>query len=436
MDATMIDLGPATIARVYPEWEHERNGTPVPNLQVYGTTGAGVCRIDLKGKDRLVTLATAILSALGEAPAEQSPSQAAKELITTREQLVVAENRIASLEGALNLAGKQMEEAQAEARRLACVLEEQAEARGRKPRKRATPEATPAPAEPATPDLPEGVTREEFEAWAESQRARGVTEHVDPHEYKRLRDAGLVDRAAVAAKPSPVATVAEASIPRDPAPEVALPVDHGAHHGPLQAGGLATVEVATEAGRPDEPHLTEAGLAETQAVIDAMPEDPIVGGGPAPAYPEGWLRLPEPKLEVGETVVVLVVDAAAPGGWSTPEGVVMQVFPDAHKATVKIGDATPCVTDTDKLKALPAGPAIDWETVPKDEAEDEDADRFLTPDERKAFIRHTTERLGFSADRVQAAMDEYLGFTATERLTLAKRDLVLAKLEDQVKLLF
>lgn len=340
---TLIDLGPATIARVYPEWERERDGAPVPRLQVFGTTGGdGTARIDVHGKERLVTLARAILSALNEAPAEQSPSQAAKELITTREQLVVAENRIASLEGALNLAGRQMEEAQLEVKRLGDVLSEQAEARGRAPRrKRATPEAT--------------------------------------------------------------------------APEV---------------------EVATEAGRPDEPHLTEAGLAETQAVIDAMPEDPIVGGGPAPAYPEGWLRLPEPKLEVGETVVVLVADAAAPGGWSTPEGVVMQVFPDAHKATVKIGDATPCVTDTDKLKALPAGPAIDWETVPKDEAEDEDADRFLTPDERKAFIRHTTERLGFSADRVQAAMDEYLGFTATERLTLAKRDLVLAKLEDQVKLLF
>jgi hypothetical protein len=40
---------------------------------------------------------------------------------------------------------------------------------------------------------PAGVSRAEYKAWKAEQEARGATENVNPQEYKRLRDAGLVD---------------------------------------------------------------------------------------------------------------------------------------------------------------------------------------------------------------------------------------------------
>lgn len=43
---------------------------------------------------------------------------------------------------------------------------------------------------------PAGVSRAEYKAWKEVQESRGVTENVNPQEYKRLRDAGVVDTGA------------------------------------------------------------------------------------------------------------------------------------------------------------------------------------------------------------------------------------------------
>lgn len=39
---------------------------------------------------------------------------------------------------------------------------------------------------------PAGVSRAEYKAWKEQQEAAGKTENVNPQEYKRQRDAGLV----------------------------------------------------------------------------------------------------------------------------------------------------------------------------------------------------------------------------------------------------
>lgn len=60
---------------------------------------------------------------------------------------------------------------------------------------------------PANPNIgwPAGVKREEYKAWKEDQEKRGNTENLNPQEYKRQRDAGLIT--APAAKAEPVAKV-------------------------------------------------------------------------------------------------------------------------------------------------------------------------------------------------------------------------------------
>lgn len=40
---------------------------------------------------------------------------------------------------------------------------------------------------------PANVTRAEYKAWKDEQQAKGHTENLNPQEYKRLRDAGLVE---------------------------------------------------------------------------------------------------------------------------------------------------------------------------------------------------------------------------------------------------
>ncbi len=53
---------------------------------------------------------------------------------------------------------------------------------------------------PANPNIgwPAGVKREEYNAWKAGQSARGVTENLNPQEYKRQRDAG-----SIPAEPAP-----------------------------------------------------------------------------------------------------------------------------------------------------------------------------------------------------------------------------------------
>ena len=57
------------------------------------------------------------------------------------------------------------------------------EAAGKKRRRRVT-----------NPNIgwPAGVKRAEYQAWKDEQQARGVTENLNPQEYKRLREAGLI----------------------------------------------------------------------------------------------------------------------------------------------------------------------------------------------------------------------------------------------------
>ena len=62
---------------------------------------------------------------------------------------------------------------------------------------------------PANPNIgwPAGVKREEYKAWKEEQERRGHSENLNPQEYKRQRDAGLIQAAAPKAKPDAVAKV-------------------------------------------------------------------------------------------------------------------------------------------------------------------------------------------------------------------------------------
>ncbi len=57
---------------------------------------------------------------------------------------------------------------------------------------------------------PAGVSRAEYKGWKEVQGTRGNTTNVNPQEYKRLRDAGLVDTGSAARKPEAKAAAATA----------------------------------------------------------------------------------------------------------------------------------------------------------------------------------------------------------------------------------
>lgn len=60
------------------------------------------------------------------------------------------------------------------------------------------PPAEPAPKKrrrrPANPNIgwPAGVKREEYKAWKDAQQTKGITENLNPQEYKRQRDMGLI----------------------------------------------------------------------------------------------------------------------------------------------------------------------------------------------------------------------------------------------------
>lgn len=40
---------------------------------------------------------------------------------------------------------------------------------------------------------PQGISRAEYRAWKDELMAKGVTEGLNPHEYKRLKDAGILE---------------------------------------------------------------------------------------------------------------------------------------------------------------------------------------------------------------------------------------------------
>lgn len=65
---------------------------------------------------------------------------------------------------------------------------------------------------PTSPNLgwPAGVSRAEYKAWKESQEAKGVTGNVNPQEYKRLRDAGMVEPGSAPTKKAAEPQAAEA----------------------------------------------------------------------------------------------------------------------------------------------------------------------------------------------------------------------------------
>lgn len=381
-----VSLGVQGVARVFPE------GClgSMPELEIlWHPTTAPAARVAIVGGDRVLALAHGILAAMGVAP-EAEPGQAPD---PRAKELLAAQERIASLEGALDLAGKQMEEAQAEVRRMIAA----AEKAKRKPDEDA--------------GWPQGVSRAEYKTWKEAQQAAGVKEGLTPREYKRQRDAAA-EPAAPVEEPPPVVIIPEAEV--------------------------------TTAPEPEAPHLTEAGLAETQAIIDAADIHPILGHQrpPAAPIPTRFLELPEAKMEQGERVTLLV--KRDDGTWGTPQAILDRVFPGSSQHQVRlVGAAVPFVIDEDRIKASPfddlsedaepAGPDTPAPTFIAPPAED--TERFLTVDERKAFIAQTV-KMGMRPERVQSLMDEHLGFTDTGRLTPEKRDALMPHLENAAKVLF
>ena len=63
----------------------------------------------------------------------------------------------------------------------------------------------------ANPNLgwPQGVSRAEYAVWKEAQQKRGISDGLNPQEYKRQKDAGLLDKAPATRAAKPEATKAE-----------------------------------------------------------------------------------------------------------------------------------------------------------------------------------------------------------------------------------
>ena len=49
---------------------------------------------------------------------------------------------------------------------------------------------------------PRGISREEYRAWKDELMAKGVTEGLNPQEYKRLKDAGILEAPKAEKKPA------------------------------------------------------------------------------------------------------------------------------------------------------------------------------------------------------------------------------------------
>ena len=75
---------------------------------------------------------------------------------------------------------------------------------------------------PANPNIgwPAGVKRDEYKVWKAGQEAKGVTDNLNPQEYKRQRDLGLIPSAAAApaaGEEKPAAKKAAAPAAKKPA---------------------------------------------------------------------------------------------------------------------------------------------------------------------------------------------------------------------------
>ena len=86
---------------------------------------------------------------------------------------------------------------------------------------------------PANPNIgwPAGVKREEYKAWKDAQGKKGVTENLNPQEYKRQRDMGMIQPGQPgngAAKVEAAAPAAAKKAAPAPAAVAAAPVKKGA----------------------------------------------------------------------------------------------------------------------------------------------------------------------------------------------------------------
>jgi hypothetical protein len=79
---------------------------------------------------------------------------------------------------------------------------------------------------PANPNIgwPAGVKREEYKAWKAAQEAKGVTDNLNPQEYKRQRDLGLIPGGAASA---PAAAAEEKPAAKKAAPAAKKPAAKG-----------------------------------------------------------------------------------------------------------------------------------------------------------------------------------------------------------------
>jgi hypothetical protein len=66
---------------------------------------------------------------------------------------------------------------------------------------------------------PQGVSRAEYSGWKETQLAKGVTEGLNPQEYKRLKDAGVLFAEPEAAEALPKGPAGAKEKTLSPAPK-------------------------------------------------------------------------------------------------------------------------------------------------------------------------------------------------------------------------
>jgi hypothetical protein len=185
----------------------------------------------------------------------------------------------------------------------------------RAPRKKKADE--PAPEGGIT--WPEGVTREDYTAWENEQHAMGVTEGVNPLEYKRLRDAGLIIAKPPAEEPkAPAPDVPTAEL-LHPGTRVTYEANPSA--GIYQSGTGSIVSPSKVHGGPGYVVERDQGgrCVMAAASVKEVVAEEVLEEEPAPPAPteqtsqlaKAFDQLPKAALTVGAKVLALLSRGAA-----------------------------------------------------------------------------------------------------------------------------
>lgn len=201
---------------------------------------------------------------------------------------------------------------------------------------------------------PAGMVIAEYVAWEAQQKADGVIENLNPQEFKRLCDAGLINRAKLQAI---VAEAAEVPVPYD-LPDAAAVTPEGKWAKDLDPAK------GEKRPAPGEPQFVVSGAKPNPSAPPEIQE--------ATRIIHEFDQLPDPVLEEGAKVAVLMKEPTA-----IAVGHIEQSWPGATMFRVKMLGGLTDVIHRDRLRGIaPDGDETEEPDAPP--AEQPDADTTTT----------------------------------------------------------